>query len=960
MSKIINTILLSTALILCNQGYTSTIVYDPIRDLLPNGKTISDCKVYKPTTKTDSNYGKVYYGSESNQQYLVDNEGDFFVDYECCVTDGVDDHDKEPWLTYYADKINLILMDNTHNQTKVVPNTKAIKSIIIPAGHTLESGASGSVTLDSGLNSSVLCLGTFKQRVDNVFLILQQSGYGYTNFIFGPKAVLDSSSNSPVINNGPIALQQCYSTAAASGNPDITVSIQNLKFLFYPGSEISNRATSGSDSTPAVEVIPQSQLILNRYVQKDEHLYSKINANANIIFPKTMSKNDITLGNTGTPTTMDSFFAKLKWINSDGNPSSPSAIRTPNKPLEGIGAGQCSFKDLDLQLSYNEKDGKYILGLDPKNEFAKYDVALWDQCKIDNPNYGLVKYNTEENKNNYIDIDKLDKLFYGIPYDFSDVTLTNVNTIYPGLLGSNNIKLDLSSASGETGSKIYFYGDNSNYTGTITIEQNESNPVTDIYYGPNSIINNIKLKGAKKHEFKNNVTHHLLGSNSLEQNTIDLSKLRKPHIWLKLDNITEEPQGGKLTIIDSNKTNNSIYFMQPDYSKYSGKITIPENITDVYINSGDLFSKIKHNKHDDLSGLTFHLMRNVTADIKDISRFDMNLNNELVYHGYEFIDNDDYNNTDMNNGVTNIRLTNNSNVNINTIEFRGNNTNYKHISGTKNKGFVFIPSCIDRVIFKDSDSFVMLMRKKLLKVSIENNIVSTKEDAGLNVEVESGNTYNKDSNIIFTHDTDNSSDLDNILDYNTSEYTWDTDSMLNIKYKNNYLLSELKLNMIFANLSGSADINLKTNAPMVNIMGNNIKYKGKIILPSNVKEVLYRNLNSKVKLSSTNKLVSSFMNNDYSADQDNDQDEDYEILHAQNKMKLKTGTKKYITKEEHTGKSALEEKITKQSKTDENDNQNMSNTLRSKGQKQNMNTKYDESSDDEEQSQQLKDGDKVE
>ena len=166
--------------------------------------------------------------------------------------------------------------------------------------------------------------------------------------------------------------------------------------------------------------------------------------------------------------------------------------------------------------------------------------------------------------------------------------------------------------------------------------------------------------------------------------------------------------------------------------------------------------------------------------------------------------------------------------------------------------------------------------------------------------------------------------------------------------------------MIFANLSGSADINLKTDAPMVNIMGNNIKYKGKIILPSNVKEVLYRNLNSKVKLSSTNKLVSSFMNNDYSADQDNDQDEDYEILHAQNKMKLKTGTKKYITKEEHTGKSALEEKITKQSKTDENDNQNMSNTLRSKGQKQNMNTKYDESSDDEEQSQQLKDGDKVE
>lgn len=890
MSKIINTILLSTTLMLCSQGYTSTIVYDPIRNLVGDtGDGIEKCDVEQITDI--NNGGKVYYKESKNtKKYLVDNEGYFFIDYESCVTDGVDRYSASPWNTYYQGKINLILTKDC-TQTTEVPNTISIKSIIIPKSYKLTSSDgtnSGTVSLDAGLNTYVLCLGTFVQGSDNTFLTLKQSGYGYTNFIFGPNAVFDSSNSGISATHEPIKLSE-------------NTTLQNVKFLFYPGSKIKNKETGSDDSTPSVEVVPQCQVILNRYIQEDEHLYSKINENANVIFPSLINNNREYELNTNTTPTKTSLFSKLEWSDNSGNRAKNSI---------GVGNSQYDVKDPDLPLKYNINDdteddirnGKVILGVNEDNDFAKYDVALWDQCSIDNENYGLQQYNTEVNKGNYIDTDNLHKLFYDMsPSD--DIILTNTTKIYPGLIGSKNIILDLSLSSDEESRKIYFCGDNSNYTGTIIIKQNENNPVTDIYYDTNSMIARIKFEHSGK-KVLNNVICHLLGNN-----TIDLAGLPRNHIWMNIDNTTEEPRNGQLTIIDSSKEKYpSIWFMQQNYLKYSGKINIPNTVTSVYVNAGDLLYKIEHGDNKtDLSNLKFYFMRNVTVDINDISKFDMSLSNEHVYHGCEFIDEDDENNTDTDYGATRLVITNNSNSNISTVEFTGDNTGYKHLNRGNNTGYVFLPSCVTTVNFKDEKSFVRLLKNRVLKVYTDNNILSVREDTNMNINHPS---YDKKNNIKFTTNCDDPSDIDNILKYNTPDYTWDTDSMSNVKYKGKNLLSNLKLNMIFANLLGSEDITLTTDAPMVNIMGNNTNYKGKLKIPNNVGIVLYGNKNSEIKnlISSNKSLYTASLNNN-SSTQDDEQDIEYETKHIAKRTVLNAGKKIKNTENEITGKETIKHNL---------------------------------------------------
>ncbi|MBR1943986.1 MAG: hypothetical protein IJ848_00750 [Alphaproteobacteria bacterium] len=562
MNSTLKCVLLSTTLICCTQGYTTnTIVYDPIRDILTNGEDLSKCDVYLPNTVTDANYGKLYYGSDNNKKYLIDNEGIPFIDYETAITEGNTNWNAEPWKTYYSGKINLIIKKNsTITHTNQVSGTNFLKLLVIPKGSTLSSDSSSGktplISLDSGFNFDILLLGTVQSTMTGAsgdfMTATSQIGYGNTNIIVGPKAKLDCSTSS---SKAPISS---------------TNSPYNMKFLFYPNSEIKNQST-------AIEVIPQSQLILNRYTTTDSKLNTLVNQNANITFP-TSVKSNLTHNSTETTT---SLFSTIKW--------NASATRTDNT-IEGSAPSQCLFKDPESPLSYNlytnENDSirndKAILGLNPANEFAKYDVALWNECKIDGK-YGFAHYNKPAYSGNYIDIDLASKLFSDVK-DTKDANsgklqLTSItlktNKIYPGLIGNRKIILDT------TDNDVYFYGDNREFQGNIDLP----NTVKKVYYdNEKSAVHNLKQDiPLKPDEY---IYFFIQG-----RPVCDLFGLHGT-----INDLTQyQHQDGTVVLYDSGHKKHITLFVKGDNSNFKGVIVTTPFIDEVVFDNNSFVRTIKVN-----------------------------------------------------------------------------------------------------------------------------------------------------------------------------------------------------------------------------------------------------------------------------------------------------------------------------------------------------------------------------
>ena len=602
--------------------------------------------------------------------------------------------------TYILDDIN----NASGSEQCIFPSVQSNTNLIIPENTTLDCK---NVYLNfNGTNYKLLLLGTLTNKSKEFY-------YSYLRFYN------DDDLNKNMIIMGPKS-KYIYSSKNAWNS---IYMYHNNKMILYPGCQIEYYNPNETNSIWHT-IIFNTNLYLNRYTVPDDLVSPKlhgtvcdqVNIKYNTNCAMESSNNEYKTWKTdyelkqykdNSEYVKTNYFPGLRW---DG-------VKSHTFGIDGDSKYSFENPTLPLRFDLNTSKDKVLLCVNSNNDLAEYDIAFWNECSL-NGSYGFENYNKEFYKHNYVDVDEIYKLFYGINKSNTPLTI-NTDTIYLGLIGNRNIELQ------SNNNKIYFYGDNSEYNGNITLYANENNNITDIYLGHNSFVN-IILKSNLS-----NVTYHLL-----ENNTIDLKKTNSNEINMIFDNTTNNDSSGKLNIIDTNTINEQFtqLFFNSDYSKYNGIITIPENITDVYVISGDLFYKIKHN----LSNLTYHLLNNITIDLNKINGvFDMNLSN------YD----------EKNKKYYTVNLIDSSDTPITTLVFNGNNTEYKSNDDIQNSGTIALPPHINKVIFKDCNSLVQLVSNKEIEIeyrdenkyaetdyTIKETDITTKE---IDLEQKQFEAYNK-------------------------------------------------------------------------------------------------------------------------------------------------------------------------------------------------------------------------
>ena len=260
----------------------------------------------------------------------------------------------------------------------------------------------------------------------------------------------------------------------------------NTKVLLYPGCVVEDKYNTIPNKQNTIFKYG-GNLYLNRYNKhetenNDNKLKCTLTEKMNIIYPKTIKdnkalyeiKDDIPDNPEFTKT---GYFTNIYWI---GN---------SHKECD-INDGAYHFNDPDLQLlfNYNEELNKNILGINKYNDTAKYDIAFWEECKI-NGSYGIEKYNKLANKGNYFNVDDAYKLFYGVKNSKKPLKF-NTDTIYLGLIGNRDVKLKTNTDT------VKIYGDNREFKGNLILPSQVKNIQ---YYDEYSIIKDIwKLKENNK------------------------------------------------------------------------------------------------------------------------------------------------------------------------------------------------------------------------------------------------------------------------------------------------------------------------------------------------------------------------------------------------------------------------------------------------------------------------------
>ena len=258
------------------------------------------------------------------------------------------------------------------------------------------------------------------------------------------------------------------------------------KFLLYPGCILDKDWINGKMEFETFRLA--GYLYLNKFVDENsesrDELSGLICNDMHVILPKNDSvlsfdKDSIVNINGKTIKYIaTSYFKNLYW-----------QYDSSNNHKEGPEPGQYSFEKTKAPLVFNITSdyNKAILSLDTDNEFAKYDVKLWNECKLDEGKYSFNYYNKLANKGNYFNVDEAYKLFYDVNKDDKKLTI-NTNTIYFGLMGSNDKEIELDLTNLENKNKVYLYGDNSEFEGTLILPES----VTDVFLNKHSIIKNIK------------------------------------------------------------------------------------------------------------------------------------------------------------------------------------------------------------------------------------------------------------------------------------------------------------------------------------------------------------------------------------------------------------------------------------------------------------------------------------
>ena len=482
-------------------------------------------------------------------------------------------------------------------------------NLIIPHGTTLDCKDISLWFTNNSMNSNILILGNITNTNHSCIYALLGILFKNTNVILGPNAVFDYNK--------------------IGTNPVIYYDNNTTKCILYPGCEIKtnniDENLSKIKSKNYSDTIDQSagNLYLNRYIEEGDEanrnkLVGTIRVNSHIIYPTTMQnsvydKEKYKLKITGTENPYKffmatSYFPSLYWHDTE---------HTYNQNL-----GSTKQYHFEEPVPIVFDDATKVLQLNLDNELAKYDVAFWNQCSIESGLYSFKEFvNKSGNKDKYINVDTLETLFIDgknyKPEGSDKVGLLNnmPSEIFVGLTGTK----DISIINNSEVTKLILHGNNTQYTGTVNLTPyitevefkdsnsfvklkthkynrtiiNENNELSNEEYDNLTITDEsgtydkslkvsyydvIDNRDVIKNINKYNVEGIIWNTDTLERCFKDGPGLLSN---FPLNIIIANLVGNNDLVIKTNKTE---LYLLGDNSKYNRIITIPNNITDVYLN----------------------------------------------------------------------------------------------------------------------------------------------------------------------------------------------------------------------------------------------------------------------------------------------------------------------------------------------------------------------------------------
>ncbi|MBQ9440912.1 MAG: hypothetical protein IJU54_00690 [Alphaproteobacteria bacterium] len=480
MTKLLNIIqllLLSNSFIFVySTEPINTIDYNPMDDT--NKQILNNCGI--ENNKDSKNFAKLFYptsANDSNRKYLVYEEK-YCYDLQTIIgavksygslLPGFNKMCGGNLIVKKCDDNNsntyTLKQQNTNFEHGLLINLPANTTLIIPDGTTLDSE---DVEFRLFNNSSLLLLGNLSnsKRVDN---------YPYLSFTtktYNIYDLLGKRSNNQNIIIGPNAT---YDMVKGGAYSPLNISDYS-NIILYPGCKINN-CTIGY----------AGNLYLNRYTKQDNNT-NKVKANISInmytIYPENCNDDfeTFTENNSKQSKQRLSYFPELYWL---GNNHEFSEKEDYSKYRTEI---------LKSPIIFDSNDK--ILKLDINDRFAKYDIKLSYECKVEDGKFSFMEYvNKADNINKYIDVNTIENLFInGRTYKTTGLLNNMPSIIYVGLIGCKDIKINT------TSNIITLLGDNTKYTGKIIIPDT----VDTMYISKNSLVNMLSTKFIKVLYYKDN------------------------------------------------------------------------------------------------------------------------------------------------------------------------------------------------------------------------------------------------------------------------------------------------------------------------------------------------------------------------------------------------------------------------------------------------------------------------
>ena len=506
ISRILKTLYLFTTLMCCSNSY-STEYYNPLYDI--RQRRLSQYKIEK---ENNGNYGKLYY-ENSGKKFLIDKNGKYFYDLKTMLEQNSINASEQPLPNFPGGNLIVKELDDesTTTYTIAVPPSfidsvtgnnvfkvylPSDTTLIIPQGITLTKNKVLFRATDVS-NITILNLGTLIcDQYDANINIMKSDNI---------KVIIGPNSRFPQLINNVYGNDNGRYPVSLWNNNSSDNECTNVKYLLYPGCKLNNNDNPILTNVVRSTISQYGRLYLNRFLPSENErneLYGKISKEIHITYPNIKNEDEFDKFDFSTDSyktyTINNFFPKIYWLDQ------------PSTHTENTPDTKCTYdyEDFEAPLYYDDNN---VLSVKPNDELAPYDAKLCKECGLNgNGKYNFGYYNTPENKDKYIDVDKIHEIFYGVDYDDNPIKI-DTNTINPGLIGNKDVQLNTDE-------------DNGNFGGGLILPS----CVTGINYGDSSSkIDNSRIKRLDKYgEIDNdfdpsllNITYSAGGNNNQTGNT---------------------------------------------------------------------------------------------------------------------------------------------------------------------------------------------------------------------------------------------------------------------------------------------------------------------------------------------------------------------------------------------------------------------------------------------------------